>query len=68
MARRIGDDEAAPLRGEETIGDIDGNALLALRLQAIDQQREIEIAAGGAGGLALRLKRVSWSSSSIFES
>ena len=30
------------------VGDIDRDALLALRLQAVDQQREIEVAAGGA--------------------
>jgi hypothetical protein len=57
VARGIGNDETPPLRGEEAVGDVDGNALLALRLQAIDQQREIEIAAGGAGHLALRLQR-----------
>ncbi|MEH2530694.1 hypothetical protein V1274_001703 [Bradyrhizobium sp. AZCC 1614] len=53
MARRVGDDEAAALGAEETVGDVDRDALLALRLQAVDQQREIEIAAGGAGDLAL---------------
>ena len=57
VARRVGDDEPAPLGGEEPIGDVDGDALLALRLQAVDQQREIEIAAGGAGDLALRRQR-----------
>jgi hypothetical protein len=48
MARRIGDDEAALIGGEEAVGDVDGNALLALRLQSIDQQREVDIVAGGA--------------------
>ena len=45
---RVGDDEAAPLGGEEAIGDVDRDALLALRLQPIDQQREIHVVAGGA--------------------
>ena len=35
-------------RGEEAIGDVDGDALLALGLQAVDQQREIDVLAGGA--------------------
>ena len=49
VSRRVGDDEARA-RGvrEKAIGDIDGDALLALRLQAVDQQREIELVAGGA--------------------
>ena len=37
VARRVGDDEFALLGGEETVGDIDGDALLALRRQPIDQ-------------------------------
>jgi hypothetical protein len=53
MARGIGDDETATLRGKEPVGDVDRNALLGLRLQAVDQKREIEIATGGAGDLAL---------------
>ena len=48
MARRVGDDEAALVGGEEAIGDIDGDALLALGLQPVDQQREIDVVAGGA--------------------
>ena len=38
VARRVGDDELALRRGEEAVGDIDGDALLALRLQPVDQQ------------------------------
>jgi hypothetical protein len=30
----VGDDETAALRGEEPVGDVDGNALFAFRLQA----------------------------------
>ena len=48
VAGRVGDDELALGGGEEAIGDIDGDALLALGLQAIDQQREIDVLAGGA--------------------
>jgi hypothetical protein len=31
--------------GEEAVGDVDGDALLALGRQAVDQQREVELAA-----------------------
>ncbi len=48
MARRVGDDEFALVGGEEAIGDIDGDALLALGLQPVHQQREIDVLAGGA--------------------
>ena len=39
----IGDDELAPLGGEEAIGDVDGNALFAFGRQAIDQQGKINL-------------------------
>ena len=48
VSRRVGDDEATPRGREETVADIDGDALFALRLQAIDQQREIRHVAEGA--------------------
>ena len=48
VARRVGDDEAAPRRLEIAVGDIDGDALLAFGLQPVDQQREIDALAGGA--------------------
>jgi hypothetical protein len=43
-------------RRKEPVGDIDGDALLALGLQAIHQQRKIELFAGRtvAGGIALK--------------
>ena len=48
MTRRVGDDELA-LRGrEEAVGNVDRDALLALRLETIDQQREIDVVAGRA--------------------
>ena len=54
MPRRIGDDELALFAGEEAVGDVDGDALLALRLQPIDEQREVHVVAGRAegGGIA----------------
>ena len=48
MAGRVGDDEGASRRGEEAIGDVDGDALLALGLEPVHQQREIDVVAGGA--------------------
>ena len=47
-ARRGGDDEGAPRRGKETVGDVDGDALFALGLQAVHQKGEIDVVAGGA--------------------
>ncbi len=57
MARRIGDDEFPPRRREIAIGDVDGDALLALGLKPIDQQSKIQRAAGAASrtlGIVLR--------------
>ena len=44
MARRIGDDEFAARRREIAIGNVDGDLLLALGLEAVDQEREVELA------------------------
>ena len=41
-AGRVGDDELARVGGEEAVGDVDGDALLALGDQPVDQQREID--------------------------
>jgi hypothetical protein len=41
VAGRVGDDEGALVGGEIAIGDIDGDALFALGLQTVEQQREI---------------------------
>src|SRR5882724_1527824 len=57
MARRVGDDELAFVGGEEAIGDVDGNALLALGLQSVDQKREIDVIAGGAELLGILFRR-----------
>ena len=48
VAGRIGDDEGARLGREEAVGDIDGDALLALGGEPVDEEREVEAAAGGA--------------------
>ncbi|AIJ58511.1 sulfate adenylyltransferase subunit 1 domain protein [Brucella abortus bv. 6 str. 870] len=48
MARCIGHDELAARRREETISDIDGDALLTLSLQPVHQKCEIKIIIGGA--------------------
>ncbi len=48
VAGRVGDDELALRRGEEAVGDVDGDALLALGLQPVDEQREIDVVAGRA--------------------
>ena len=57
VARRVGHDELAPLGGEEAVGDIDGDALLPLGRQAVDQEREVELAALGADLLRVGLQR-----------
>ena len=48
MPRRVGDDESAARGREEPVSDVDRDALLALRLQAIDKQREIRHVAESA--------------------
>ena len=48
VARSIGNDELALGGGKITVRYIDGDALLALGLQAIDQQRQIDVFAGSA--------------------
>ena len=53
MAGRVGDDEFAPRRGEVAVGDIDGNALLALGFQAVGEEREIDHGVTAAAGAFL---------------
>ena len=38
VARRVGNDEAPPRRREIAVADVDGDALFAFRLQAVDQR------------------------------
>ncbi len=56
VAGRVGDDELAAVGREVAIRDVDGDALLALGLQAVGQQGEVDLAgAGGADLLAVAL-------------
>ena len=48
VARAVGDDERAARRREIAVGDIDRDALLALVLEPVEQQREIDVVAGRA--------------------
>ena len=57
VAGRVGDDELAPVGGEEPVGDVDGDPLLALGLQAVEQQRVVDLVAAGADLLRVRLQR-----------
>ena len=57
MPRRVGDDELALGGREEAIGDVDGDALLALGAEPVDQQREIDLLALGADLAAVGLER-----------
>ncbi len=52
---RIGDDELPPRRREIAIGDVDGDLLLALGLESVDEEREIERAARPRAGALLVL-------------
>src|SRR5262249_44745592 len=47
----------SPRRGKGAIGHVDGDALLALGLQAIDQRCHVEVAAGRAEPRAVAGKR-----------
>ena len=57
VPRRVGDDELALLAGEEAVGDVDGDALLALGREPVDQQREVDAFALRAMLLAVRFQR-----------
>ena len=48
VARRVGTDEAAVVRRKVAVGDIDRDALLALREQSVQQQRIVDGAAAAA--------------------
>ena len=48
VSRGVRDDELARLRGEVAVGHVDGDALLALRGEAVHQQREVELVPLGA--------------------
>lgn len=48
MARRVGDDEAAVVRAEITIGYVDGNALFPFCHEAVQEQRVVDGPAAAA--------------------
>jgi hypothetical protein len=50
VARRVGDDELAPRRGEIPVRHVDGDALLPLGAQAVGEQRKVQ----GAGRVVAR--------------
>ena len=56
VAGRVGQDEAAAWGLEVAVGDVDGDALVALGRQAIDQQRVVDVAPrrAEAAGVALQ--------------
>jgi hypothetical protein len=56
VAGRVGDDELAQLRREVAVGDVDRDALLALRAQAVGQERQVGV--GVAAGAARALDRL----------
>ena len=57
VAWAIGDDEGALRRGEIAVGDVNGDALFALGLQAVDQQGEVDVVADGAEFAGIALQR-----------
>jgi hypothetical protein len=68
VAGAIGDDELAPVGREEAVGDVDGDALLALGGQPVDQQRVVELLPLRADALAVASRLASWSSKIVLES
>ena len=58
VARGVGDDEFSTRGREVTVSDVDGNALLALGLQAIGHQRQVEVLAGRTCPLGIVLDRL----------
>jgi hypothetical protein len=57
VTRRVGDDKGARLRRKIAIGDINRDALLALRLESVNEQREIDFLSDGAVLLGILLQR-----------
>ena len=53
VAGGVGDDELTPGGGKIAVGDVDGNALFAFCLQAVDEQRQVEIAVEAARARAV---------------
>ena len=53
VAGRVGNDVLAGAGGEVTVGDVDGDALFALGLQAVGEQRQVDGGEAALGGRAL---------------
>ncbi|MCB5293120.1 hypothetical protein BJQ90_02565 [Arthrobacter sp. SO3] len=54
----VREDEAAAVRGEVAVGDVDGDALFPLGAQAVGQQREVNrLGAGGTGAPEAPVRR-----------
>ena len=54
VPRRVGDDELPLVGREVAISDVDGDALLALGLQAVGEEREVDLGVGRAPALHRR--------------
>ena len=54
VAGGVGDDEPPARRGEVAIGDVNGDALLALGAEAVGEGGEVDLAAAGEVGGALQ--------------
>jgi hypothetical protein len=57
VARRVGDDELAPLSREVAVCDVDRDALFALGREAVQDEREVELSVAGSELARVRLER-----------
>src|SRR5699024_4363792 len=53
VPRGVREDKAAAVGGEVAVGHVDGNTLLTLCAQAVDQQREVRVLQAAGGGDAI---------------
>ena len=53
---RVGGDELSPRGAEQTVGDVDRDALLALGGETVEQQRVVQVAVARADALRVRLE------------
>jgi hypothetical protein len=59
VPRGVGDDELALRRGEVAVGDVDGDTLFALGLEAVGEEGEVDVfVATAARGLLHRFELV----------
>ena len=68
VAGGVGDDELALVGGEEAVGDVDGDPLLALGLQAVEEQGVVDLSPWVPTRLLSASRAASWSSKISFES